>query len=664
MSFLYPHILWFLFLPALLAGLVALARRKTGNGWLKLVSAEHTDELVTRRPAWRSIIPAALCILALACTIAALARPINGFREAGGLSTGRNLLIALDISRSMETQDVKPSRLEEARAAAYELIDSLPSDKIGLIVFSGDADLVVPLTYDHTALRDALEQVNRNWAGTGGTNFGLVLKRAMQDLKRSAPDGTNALVLLSDGEDTVGSSLDIAEEARKDKLLVITVGVGTAAGGPIPDPKGQNGLWQDADGKHVISKLDADSLRKFSEATGGDFAVLDSNTDLAAFTKNAVRKIDKHEENVSTNKVPNDLFAWFAWTALALLVVAIVVATEWRLPRRGAAAVVVLLLLLLCPAAQAAPSAQSVVQYTIGLMQEGQDDANAREAFSEALLDSDPQMQAAAFYQIGNVGANATIDKLRKLYGGGEEAQQAEQTSTDPDEDDASSAAAPQAPKQPSIEDLEKIVEELKKDILPYENALKIAPDLKPAESNIAKIKQLIKDLEEEIERLKQQQQQQQQQNQDQQNQQDKQNQDQQQQDQKNQQNKDNQQKQDQKDQQDKDQQQEQDQQNQQDKQNQDQQQQQQQNQDKQQQGRQDKEQDKQQQNQDQQDQRDQKQQKAKPENEGEQPVPMTEEEKAQQSAADILRMHLDEEKGSPIPHAPANTVRPPRKDY
>ena len=552
---------------------------------------------------------------------------------------------------------MKPSRLEEARAAAYELIDSLPSDKIGLIVFSGDADLVVPLTYDHTALRDALEQVNRNWAGTGGTNFGLVLKRAMQDLKRSAPDGTNALVLLSDGEDTVGSSLDIAEEARKDKLLVITVGVGTAAGGPIPDPKGQNGLWQDADGKHVISKLDADSLRKFSEATGGDFAVLDSNTDLAAFTKNAVRKIDKHEENVSTNKVPNDLFAWFAWVALALLAAAIVIATEWRLPRRGAAAVVVLLLLL-TPAAQAAPSGQSVVQYATGLKQEGKDNANAKEAFSEALLDSDPQMQAAAFYQIGNVGANATIDKLRRLYGEGEQ-EQAEQVSTDPEEEDG--AAAPQGPKQPSIEDLEKVVEELKKDLQPYENALKIQPGMKPAESNIAKIKQLIKDLEEEIERLKQQQQQQQQ-NQDQnQDQQQQQNQDQQQQNQQNQ-NKDNQQKQDQKDQQDQDQQQQnQDQQNQQDKQNQDQQQKDQDQQ--QQQGQQDRDQ-QQQQNQDRQQPQEQKEQQAKPEREGEQPKPMTEEEKAQQSAADILRMHLDEEKGSPIPHAPANTVRPPRKDY
>ncbi len=672
MSFLYPHILWFLFLPALLAVLVFAARRKTGKGWMQLVSRDHAAELVVRRPAWRSVLPATLCILALTCAIAGLARPINGYREAGGLSTGRNLLIALDISRSMETEDVKPSRLEEARAAAFELIDTLKADKIGLIVFSGEADLVVPLTYDHTALRDALEQVNRSWAGTGGTNFGLVLKRAMQDFKRSAPDGTNALVLLSDGEDTVGSSIDVAEEARKNKLLVITVGVGTAVGGPIPDPKGENGLWQDEDGKHVISKLDANALRKFSEATGGDFAVLDSNTDLTAFTQNAVRKIDKHEENVSTNKVPNDLFPWFAWVALALLLAAILAATEWRLPKRGAAAVV--LLLLLAPAAHAVPDASSVLTYTTGLALEGNDDAKAREAFSSVLLDEDPQIQAAAFYQIGNVGSNATIGKLRKLYGEGEDATGAQQTSTDPEEDDDAAPAAQQGPKQPSIEELEKIVEELKQDILPYESALKIDPSLSAATRNIEKIKQLIKDLEEEIERLKQQQQQQQQQ--DQQNQQDQQDQkDQKQQNKDQQKNQDSKDKQDQKDQQDQKQQdkdkQQQDQQDQ--KQNQDskdkqdqkdQQDQKQQDKDKQQQGQQD-----QQQNQDSKDKQDQDKQnkpdqKDRQQEQQRKPVSMSEEEKAQQSAADVLRMHLDEEKGSPIPHAPADTVRKPRKDY
>lgn len=220
MSFLYPNVLWFLLLVPVLIVLVVLAWRSAGQGWRRLVSEQHR-ELVRRRPLWRTALPATFALLALVCVIVALARPINGYREGGATTTGRNLLIALDISRSMETQDVTPSRLAEARAAAYELIDALPGDKIGLIVFSGEADLVVPLTYDHTALRDALDQVNRSWAGVGGTNFGLVLRKAMQDFKRSAPEGsTNALVILSDGEDTVNSSLEVAEEAKDRKSVV------------------------------------------------------------------------------------------------------------------------------------------------------------------------------------------------------------------------------------------------------------------------------------------------------------------------------------------------------------------------------------------------------------------------------------------------------------
>jgi Ca-activated chloride channel family protein len=130
MSFLYPNILWFLLLIPVLVGVIILAWRSTGQGWRKLVSAQHR-ELVTRRPLWRTALPATFSVLALTCIIIALARPINGYREGGATTTGRNLLIALDISRSMETEDVKPSRLDEARAAAYELIDALPGDKIG-----------------------------------------------------------------------------------------------------------------------------------------------------------------------------------------------------------------------------------------------------------------------------------------------------------------------------------------------------------------------------------------------------------------------------------------------------------------------------------------------------------------------------------------------------
>lgn len=650
MTFLYPHALWLLLLIPLLAGIIILVWRNTGHAWRKLVSAQH-QELVNKRPLWKTAVPAALALAALTCAVLALARPINGYREGGATTTGRNILLALDISRSMETEDVKPSRLAEARAAAFELINALPGDKIGLIVFSGEADLVVPLTYDHTALRDALKQVNRSWAGVGGTNFGLVLRKAMQDFKRSTPEGsTNALVILSDGEDTVDSSLEIAEEARANKLLVITVGIGTAAGGPIPDARGENGLWQNAQGKHVISKLNTESLRRFAEATGGDFFIMNSNADLTAFTQSAVSKIDKHEEAFSINKVPNDLFAPFAITALILLVICILCSTDWK---QSKALALILAIGIMTPELQAAPQAESAAAYQQGLTcMRNQEQEKAREAFSLALLDEDTPLQAAAYYQLGQLNTAQTLQKLRELYG---EAPVQEGLNT---EEEKTSQVTP--------EKLQEIVNSLKQDLTPYRDALKLQPSLNRAQNNISNIEKLIKKLEDEIERLKQQQQQNQQQDQQnkQQNQDKQQDSDQQEQkdDQQNQEadkeNKDEQQK-DSDQQQDK-----QDQQNKQDqdnKQEQDQQQEQKDNQQDsdQQEQKGDQQNQPQQQNQDNKQDQQKQQQAPRPEEQ----EPPSDEEKARQYAASVLRSHMDEEQGSPIPHADMQ-VRPPDKDY
>ena len=650
MTFLYPSVLTALLLPLLLAVAAVLAHRRAGSAWKRLVSAGHEHELVRRRAAWRTVLPAALALLALSCAILGAARPIYGYGEGSSTATGRNLLIALDISRSMETKDVTPSRLEEARAAAYELIDALPNDKIGLIVFSGEADLVVPLTYDHDALRDAIAQVDRSWAGYGGTNFGLVLRTAMRNFERSAPDGTNALVILSDGEDTVDTSLELAEEARKSQLLIITVGIGTPEGDSVPDPTSENGLFRDAEGKHVISRLDAQSLQRFSNATGGSFFLMRNGSDLAAFAKKAVSQLEAHEDTVSLHKVPNDLFMYFAAAALLLLTAAILLSTEWRRARsfRHTPLLALAALLWLGARAEAAPARDSIEAFQQGLDLQTEDPAKAREAFSRALQDEDPELQAAAHYQLGQLNTLATFDQLRQLYG----------QPADGQDSGGSLSAAPQPQgQQVTPEALKGIVGQLKKDIVPYQDALTAAPSLAVAQHNIDKVNNLINILEEEIKRLENQQ------NQDnQQNQQDQQNQDNQQ-NQQDQQNKNNQQ--DQQDQQNKD-----NQQNQQDQQNQDNQQDQQdqQNKDNQQnrqdQQNQDNQQDQQdQQNKDNQQQNQKEQERQAQEQQMQKARQANEKDKQKQRAASILKMHLDEEKGSPIPHADAPS-RPPRKDY
>ena len=674
MTFLYPSVLTALLLPLLLAVAAVLAHRRAGSAWKRLVSAGHEHELVRRRAAWRTVLPAALALLALSCAILGAARPIYGYGEGSSTATGRNLLIALDISRSMETKDVTPSRLEEARAAAYELIDALPNDKIGLIVFSGEADLVVPLTYDHDALRDAIAQVDRSWAGYGGTNFGLVLRTAMRNFERSAPDGTNALVILSDGEDTVDTSLELAEEARKSQLLIITVGIGTPEGDSVPDPTSENGLFRDAEGKHVISRLDAQSLQRFSNATGGSFFLMRNGSDLAAFAKKAVSQLEAHEDTVSLHKVPNDLFMYFAAAALLLLTAAILLSTEWRRARsfRHTPLLALAALLWLGARAEAAPARDSIEAFQQGLDLQTEDPAKAREAFSRALQDEDPELQAAAHYQLGQLNTLATFDQLRQLYG----------QPADGQDSGGSLSAAPQPQgQQVTPEALKGIVGQLKKDIVPYQDALTAAPSLAVAQHNIDKVNNLINILEEEIKRLENQQNQDNQQNQqDQQNQDNQQNQQDQQnknnqQDQQDQQNKDNQQdqqdqqnknnQQDQQDQQNKD-----NQQNQQDQQNQDNQQDQQdqQNKDNQQnrqdQQNQDNQQDQQdQQNKDNQQQNQKEQERQAQEQQMQKARQANEKDKQKQRAASILKMHLDEEKGSPIPHADAPS-RPPRKDY
>ncbi len=658
MSFLYPYVLIALLLPLLLAVTAVVSRHRTRRSWQLLTAPAHRRELVRRPPLWRTILPPILGLLALSLCILAAARPINGYTESGAVSSGRNLIIALDVSRSMETTDVTPSRLEEARTAAYELINALPTDKIGLIIFSGEADLIVPLTYDHEALKETLYNVNRDWVPTGGTNFGLVLRRAMKDFERSAPDGTNALVILSDGEDTMETSADIAAEARKNKLLVITVGIGTSAGGAIPDPRGQNGLWQDANGKHVISKLHVDKLREFAQATGGDFFTMDSGANLAAFARETANKLDRHEESFSATKVPNDLFCWFALPALVLLIGAILLSTEWRRSTR-VTPLLALSLLAATPHVQAAPTELSVQAYTRGIahMQEGSVE-EARKELSQALLDEDPALQTASLHALGNIAVTATLDDLRRLYHAPTEA---------PSPDDAEEEEAPATgPAQVTPEALQKIVDALRTDIRSYQDALAITPDFAPARQNIEKINELIKKLEEEIERLRQQQQDNQQQDDQQQDnqQQDNQQQDDQQQDdqQQDDQQQDNQQ---QDDQQQDDPQQDAPQQDdpqqdapQQDDQQQDDRQQDNQQQDNQQQD--DQQQDDQQQDNQQQD--DQQQDDQQQDDQHPSVSPLSEKEKAQQRAAGILRMHLDEEKGSPIPHR--GTVPSPEKDY
>lgn len=487
MSFLYPYVLLALILPLLLGvGLVVLSHYRKNN-WQQLVSAGHRDKLVKPTSVWGSTVPAILLFLAMCSCIVAAARPFNGYRTAEASVNGRNLIIALDISRSMETRDVAPSRLGAARSAAQMLIDSLPTDKIGLMIFSGEAELTVPLTYDHAALQEILNRVNRDWESYGGTNLEQVVNIALDDFSQTAPDGTNALVIISDGEETIDFPSDLLSEARKKNLLIITVGVGTQGGGPIPDENSENGLWKDHDNKHVISKLQPQILTRLAQETNGSYFLMDGSTDISAFAKAATERLNRHEETFSVNKTPNDMYEYFAGLALLLLLAAIILRTQWkRMPLRtpGSTALLVAAAAL-APQAYGAPEDAAVDAYARAAAEQAAGNTEqARIALSEALLDADPRMQAAAMTALGNLSAEDTFAELRKLY-----------TATDE-----------QPAPQPTIEQLEGILKKLEADRRYFEDALVMQPDLAAAKANCTKLKKLEEAIKKEIEHLKQEQ--------------------------------------------------------------------------------------------------------------------------------------------------------------
>ncbi len=517
MNFMYPYVLCALALPLLLAILALYPAGRHSRSWRQLVSAEHEGEIVLAVPLWRRKLPVVLGLPALVLVIFALARPYSGETQAEGVFNGRNLLIAIDVSRSMETDDVRPSRLEQARTAAYDLLEALPEERIGLIVFSGEADLVVPLTYDHDALRDAIEQADRGWVAAGGTDFGRVLSCAVETFRKEAARGTNALVILSDGEDTVGTSADLAEEVKKSRLLVMTVGIGTKAGAPIPDKSQPGGLYVDGRGKHVISKLDEESMKAFAQGTGGEYFSLHSGADLEAFARRAADRLDRQEEKGRIQSVPNDCFELFAIPALTLLVMSVAASAVWRAPR----AAMLPAFLLLCGDPLQAVSMDAVRERFLAQMKEGDyeqavqtideafrdapsewepewqfarawaamkngNDDEAKRGFSEALLSPREELQVASLYELGNINVRRQFDKVRRLC----------------ESEDGKSAA-------PDIKELKDVAEALKRDVASYDDALSLDPSHRPSSLNKKKTEEFIRLLEEEIKRLEQQNQQQ-----------------------------------------------------------------------------------------------------------------------------------------------------------
>jgi len=436
MNLAQPAWLALLLLLPLLAVAAVLASRLRGKQWKAFVAPRLHGVLVKQGsslPRWL-----ALGALGLGCIflIAALCRPQGDAGTKTEKTIGRNVLIALDLSRSMRVTDVSPDRLGQAKVVIYELLESLPNDRVGLIGFAGRAHLYAPLTVDHGAVRETVEQIDENWAPVGGSDLSSAVKLAIDTFKTTGQKN-NALVILSDGEEHDGKLDEMIRAAEQAGVYIHAIGVGTEDGGFVPNKRFDDAPTIDrSTGRPVISRFHREVMQKLAQETKGTFAMAGGGAELSALVRNAISQLDSFEQKGRERKIYVEYYQWLLLPAILLIATSIILGTRWRkhtFHASSAGWALAFLMLAAVPRVNANGAAMArdallkgrydeatqlyghladqarndtgAAVYRLGQgtsAYRNQDFRNAREGFSRALFSRDPEIRGQAHFGLGN----------------------------------------------------------------------------------------------------------------------------------------------------------------------------------------------------------------------------------------------------------------------
>ena len=384
-----------------------------------------------------------LLVLAVFLAFLALARPQVGYQWTEVQRRGIDLLFAIDTSKSMLAEDIKPNRLERASLAILDFVRQLQGDRVGLLPFAGTASLLCPLTIDYQAFAHSLSSINVKLMPQGGTNLGAAIDMAAKTL--SAGSNHKILIVLTDGEDLAGEAVAAAERAAKKGLTIHTVGVGSSRGELIPLPEGK-GFVKDGSGNFVTSRLDIATLTAIAEKSGGLYVPLGpAGEGLETIYREKLSQIPKDDLLEKRQKVPIERYQWPLALALACLVLELLISERkvrlvlpgwagkrlwpWSGGKKGGTIATLFLCLVLLDTGhlQASPGEEAYARgdypqasayyreqlgkkpddplllYNLGAAahKSGEYD-QAIAAFGGALKSDDPSLQQKAYYNRGN----------------------------------------------------------------------------------------------------------------------------------------------------------------------------------------------------------------------------------------------------------------------
>jgi Ca-activated chloride channel family protein len=456
-TFAHPHLFWVLVaLPALAAAFL-MAERARRVALDRLLAVRLQPRLAGSVSVGRRRLAFALLLAGLALCITALAGPRWGMHFEEMTGRGRDVIIAMDTSRSMLAQDMTPNRLERAKYAALDLLKELEGDRVGLVAFAGVAFLQAPLTPDHGAIEETIRSLNTENIGQNGSNLASAIEAASEAFGKGE-SLHRALILFSDGEELEEDAMEAAEK-HKDRFRIFTVGVGTEGGAPVIRPlrRGAAEYVRDQNGNVVLTKLDETRLREVAKRGGGFYLRLQNGPkEMHQLVLEGLGTMSDKDIETRTKEVPHERFEWPLTAGLLCLAASVLLGERRRLARVA----VTLLAVLWLPATAEAKGdwIKSIGRFLTGGSSEQEDEDGkapdpakqlrqaeslrerrpdvpeihynvgcaaftagdfdkAASAFSNALGTGDPALKANAAYNLGNSLARrgASKEKEAKL---------------------------------------------------------------------------------------------------------------------------------------------------------------------------------------------------------------------------------------------------------
>ena len=332
LRFEHPEYLYWLIIIPVLVIIYILFRLGQKRRFERFAKLEMREQLVPSYSNRRSNFKFVIFLLMVGSAILALANLQSGSKMEEVKREGIDLFIAVDVSNSMNAEDIVPSRLERSKQAINKLISGLKGDRIGVIVFADKAFVQLPITTDYSAAKMFLSTVNTSLVASQGTAIAEAINLALKSFPEEPH--SQAIVIISDGEDHENdAAVKAAQEAAKRGIHIYTIGMGLAEGAPIPEYNRyghQTGYRKDKNGNTIITRLDEQMLQKIAAAGNGIYVrASNSNVGLEKIY-DEIDKLDKTEIDAKVFTDYEDKFQWFVGAAIVFLLIEIFISSGKR----------------------------------------------------------------------------------------------------------------------------------------------------------------------------------------------------------------------------------------------------------------------------------------------------------------------------------------------